>query len=492
MTVDKDTRGYIRYLHFKQDHHISRIAAQTGISRKTVKAILDGKPLMENRTRNSKLESFKPPIQALLNDKPQLPTTLILEKIQALGYSGSRTILYDYVRQQRLGQQPAYIPLQMLPGEQAQVDWGYCDTISCGQHRRKLYVFCMTLSYSRYFFLEFTVSMDMDTFLACHIHAFNFLAGVPKTILYDNLKSVVTQRIGQEVTFNARHFDFAAFYGFAPRVCNIRKANEKGRVERMIQYIKGNLLNRGPFDDFDQLRAESKIWLKQVANKRLHSVTRKVPEEAFLQAEQAHLLPLPAQQYDYCQPLPLPVSKDCLVQFQTNKYSLPSHYAYKTVTLKATTAELRLYYDNQLIATHLRCYDKYQLIKNPDHYRELLEQKRRAETTIMIGKFEQLCAESKVYLSGLLNHQKNVHYHVAKILELATLFGRTVVSAAMVKALQYEAFHWEYIKNIVLETHGSNYQVPVSPQTHQEIMKLEIEPPDLSKYDQPQESNDEQ
>jgi len=483
MTLDKDTRGYIRYLHFNQQHNISHISAKTGFSRKTIKRILEDKAPAESRSKSSKLDAFKPQIQTILSDKPLLPTILILEKIRAQGYNGGRTIVYDYVLQQRTVQRPAYIPLETLPGEQAQVDWGYCDTISCGQHRRKLYVFCMSLSYSRYFFLEFTVSMDMDTFLACHIHGFNFFEGVPKTILYDNLKSVVSQRVGKEVSFNARYFDFATFYGFSPRVCNPGKAHEKGRVERMIQYIKGNFLNRGPFDNFDQIRADSKIWLKQVANKRLHSVTRKVPQEAFNQEEQPHLLQLPPTAYDYRQPYPLPVSKQCLVQFQTNKYSIPSDYAYKTVTLKASSAEIEIYYDNQAIASHHRCYDKYQLIKNPDHYKGLLEKKRRAESAVMIGKFETLCPESKAYLSGLVKYQKNVHYHVAKILELATLFDKTVVSAAIVKALQHQAFHWEYIKNIVLETHGANYQTPISLQ-NREIMGLDIEPPDLSKYDE--------
>jgi transposase len=483
MSIDNDTRGYIRYLHFNQHDNISHISAKTGVSRKTIKRILDGKLPRENRSQSSKLDPFKPQIQTILSEKPLMPTILILEKIRAQGYRGGRTIVYDYVLQQRTSQRPAYIPLETLPGEQAQVDWGYCDTISCGQHRRKLYVFCMSLSYSRYFFLEFTVSMDMDTFLACHIHGFHFFEGVPKTILYDNLKSVVSHRVGKEVTFNARHFDFAAFYGFSPRLCNIGKAHEKGRVERMIQYIKGNFLNRGPFESFDQIRADSKIWLKQVANKRLHSVTRKIPQEAFDQQEQPHLLQLPPTAYDYCKPYPLPVSKQCLLQFQTNKYSVPSEYAYKTVTVKASTAEIHISYDHQTIATHRRCYDKYQLIKNPDHYKRLLEKKRQAESTVMIGKFEKLCPESKAYLSGLLNHQKNVHYHVAKILELAALFGKTVVSAAIVKALQHQAFPWEYIKNIVLETHGANYQVPISLQ-NKEIMALDIEPPDLSKYDE--------
>ena len=491
MTINKDTRGFIRYLHFNEEQKISAISKKTGVSRKTVRTILDGKQLQEERMKGSKLDPFITQIQAILAEKPLIPTVLILDKIRASGYDGGRTILYEYVFKLRTKQKPAFVPLEMLPGEQAQVDWGHCGTISCGQHKRKLYVFCMTLSYSRYSYLEFTVSLDMDTFLAAHIHAFDFFQGIPKSILYDNLKSVVSTRISNEITFNARHFDFASFYGFSPRVCNIRKANEKGRVERMIQYIKNNFLNRGPFENFEQIKFEGKNWLLTVANKRLHSVTRKIPEEAFVMEEKPLLLKLPLNGYDYSKPYPLPVTNECLVHFQTNKYSVPSDYAHQTVTLKSTTQEIRIYYDNQMIALHSRCYDKFQLIKNPDHYKALLEKKRRAENSISIVRFSRISAESKAYLSGLIRSQKNVHYHVAKILELCTLFGKTVVSSAIARALQHGAFHWEYIKNIILETNMSSYQPPIATQNKKEIMAMDIEPPDLSKYDQ-KELDDEQ
>jgi transposase len=484
MAIDKDTRGYIRYLHLKQACSISHISEKTGVCRKTIRDILQDKQPLSKRMTTSKLDAFKQQIQSILQQKPQITTTLILEKIRNHGFSGGKSIVYEYVAQLRNQQKEAFIPLQTLPGEQAQVDWAHCGTSCCGQHNRKLYVFCMTLSYSRYLFLEFTVSMDMDTFLACHVHAFNFFDGVPQHILYDNLKSVVIGRVGKEIIFNHRHLDFALHYGFSPKPCNVRKANEKGKVERVIDYIKGNFMKRGPYENFQQIKYESKSWLVSIANKRLHTVTRKVPEAAFLQEEKQHLLKLPAIGYDCYAPIPVTVNKLCLITFQTNKYSVPSEYAHQTVTLKATSHEIQLYSNNKQIASHRRCYDKFQLIKNPDHYKKLLEKKRNARVHLEIEQFEQLSAESKSYLSGLLKHQKNVHYHVKKIFELATLFGKTAVSGAIAKALKHQAFHWEYIKNIILETGLANYQAPVSPTYAKDIMELDVQAPDLSKYDE--------
>lgn len=484
MAIDQDSRGYVRYLHFKEHHTISKIARKTGISRKTIRDILGGREPSDIKIKGSKLEPYKDTIKEILEQKPGLSVVLIFEKLREKGYDGGRTIVYDYIAKLRKTFKEAYVHRETLPGQEAQVDWGYCGTISCGQHSRKLYVFCMLLSYSRYFYLEFTVSMDMDTFSACHVHAFQFFEGIPQSILYDNLKSVVIQRIGNEITFNSRHLDSSLFYGFTPRICNVRQPHEKGGVEKMIHYIRKNFLARGPYEDFNHIKLESKNWLSNIANKRLHSVTRKVPVEAFRKEEKSLLLPLPPVDYDYSMPKPVSVSKDCLVKFQTNKYSVPYTYASQVVILKATTTQVRIYSNNSQIALHPRCYDKYQIIKNPDHYKGLLEKKKRARKSAAIERFEKLCVESNEYLQGLLIHQKNVHYHIRKILDLCTLFGKTAVSDAMVKALAHKAFHWEYIKNILFESASCHLNPVVSPKHMKEIMEMDVPIPDLSKYDE--------
>jgi transposase len=227
MRIDEDTRGHVRYLYFKQEYSIRAINRKLGISRKSIRNILADKPQRGKRTKESKLDSFKDEIKTILKDKPRISTVLLFEMLREKGYDGGRTIVYDYISHLKRQEKPAYFHIEILPGEQAQVDWGHCGTINCGLHQRKLYVFCMTLSYSRYLYIEFTVSMDMETFLAAHIHAFHFYGGIPKGILYDNLKSVVSRRVKQEIIFNAHYMDFARFYDFSPLVCNIRKPHEK-------------------------------------------------------------------------------------------------------------------------------------------------------------------------------------------------------------------------------------------------------------------------
>ncbi|MBA7542007.1 hypothetical protein ES705_34323 [subsurface metagenome] len=128
---------------------------------------------------------------------------LILEKIRILGYNGGKSILGEYLHEIRKIKQNAFLNIETLPGIEVQVDWASCDSISCGKHKRKLYLFCMVLSYSRYMYISFTTSMDTNTFIACHIKAFKFFHGIPKTLLYDNLKSVVNFRYRKQIRFNA-------------------------------------------------------------------------------------------------------------------------------------------------------------------------------------------------------------------------------------------------------------------------------------------------
>lgn len=485
--MDKDKKGYIRFLYNNRNLNITQISKETGVCRKTVRrAIAEEKP--ERKQKESKLDPYKKEIESIVEDNPQISNLLILEKIKEKGYQGGRSILGDYLQELRRKRKGAYITVETLPGKEAQVDWAYCGDISCGKYRRKLYLFCMVLSYSRYLYIEFTVSMRLDTFLACHINAFNFFGGIPKTILYDNLKSVVSARYGKQISFNARFLDFASYYGFNPKVCNIRQANEKGKVERAIRYIKNNFLSRYNSDfkesNFEHIRAQSMIWLNKIANLRVHSVTRKKPAEYFLSEEKEHLLILPHSHYDYAQPQPKKVHKTSLLEFETNKYSLPSDYANQTVLLKAYLNELKILNSQyEIITSHKRCYDKHCKIINPEHYKELIEKKKKAAINIRLRNFIGLSPEAEEYLKGLTAQLRNVYFHVDKILELETIFGKTAVAQSIARALNYNAFGWEYIKNILLQSSSVIPKIKPGFNNSEDLMNIDVDVPDLALYD---------
>ncbi len=189
------------------------------------------------------LDAFKPFIVATLNDHPRLRGSRLYQMLQNRGYVGGIAQLHRYVRMVRPeSSTEGYLALETLPGEQAQVDWAHCGKVRIGAALRPLLLFVMVLSSSRRLFARFFLDARMDHFRRGHIEAFAYFGGVPRELLYDNLKSVVLERVGEHVRFNPQILELASHYCFAPKPCAVYRGNEKGKVERAIQYIRTSFL----------------------------------------------------------------------------------------------------------------------------------------------------------------------------------------------------------------------------------------------------------
>ncbi len=487
--MDKDKKGYIRFLFNQNKQTISQISREVNLSRLTVRRILNNDNEQRKRKKRvSKLDSYKEEIQYILTQQPALSNILILQRLKQKGYQGGRSILSDYLLALRRKDNQAYLNIETLPGREAQADWAYCGEISCGGYKRKLYMFCMVMSFSRYLYIEFTVSMKLSTFLCCHINALNFFGGVPENILYDNLKSVVISHMGNKVNYNGCFLDFASWYGFNPKACNLGAGNEKGKVERAIQYVKNNFLSSYRYDypegNFEHIKSQSMIWLNKTANRREHSVTHKVPGDYFESEEKQHLQSLTEKSYDYAEIQTRPVSKDCLVKYETNRYSVPSENAGQILTVKAYSGVIKIYNGQSIqVANHRRVYDKYCVIKDPEHYKRLLEHKKKAQHSIRREKFKALCPEANTYLEGLNSELSNPDFHVEKILSLADIYGNTAAAGAIARAAGYRAYSWEYIKNILLHSGLPAKSSLSNLLQRKELLDIDIDARDLSFYD---------
>jgi len=214
----------------KQGHSIRKIAKLTGNSRNTVRRILRQKApgKYDAAARTSRLEPFKEYVKKRYQEYA-LSAVRILEEIKPMGYCGS---IYPLRRYLQILAEPARAAAKMTvrfetaPGEQAQVDWAYCDRFPDAQGKMiSIYVFVMVLCFSRMMFIKFTTSMRLPVLLACHLEAFNFFGGWTKGLLYDNMKQV---RISQS-EWNPQFLDFANYYGIVPKTCRIRRARQKGK-----------------------------------------------------------------------------------------------------------------------------------------------------------------------------------------------------------------------------------------------------------------------
>jgi transposase len=485
VVIDYETFAKIHDCRDRQGLTIVQTARALGLHPQTV-ATWSARARFEprrSRPRGSVLDPFKTRITRLLDTHPY-SAQQIFQRLREEGYGGGMTILRDYVRRIRPPRRPVYLKLHFAPGECAQVDWGSYGTVAVDNTRRRLSFFVMVLAFSRRMYVEFTVSQTMEHFLACHEHAFAAFGGVPSKIMVDNLKSAVLQRLaGAAPVFNPRYLDFARHHGFAIAPCNVRRGNEKGRVESGVGYVKKNFLHGLEPADLGSLQAAAQVWLDTIANVRIHGETQQRPVDLFAQ-EREHLQPLNPNPYDAAHTATSVASSQFRITLDTNHYSVPASYAHRRVTVKAWPDRVCIYFDNQLIARHARRYGRHLDIEDADHAKALLARRSRAREQRLMMRFLALSPDAAAYYDGLEQRRLNARHHVRKILALAEIYPADAMARAIADGLAFQAFSAEYITNI-LEARARALPEPGPLQLirRHDLLDIDIAPPDLNAYE---------
>jgi len=489
--IDYELYCKIKNLHENKSLNPSQIAAELAVDRRTICKWIDEKQYRPRRKTKKacKLDPFKGEVTRMLDSHPYTAVQ-IFNKIQEQGFDGSYSMVKKYVRKIRPKHTQAFLTLSFAPGESAQVDWGSYGSVRVGSTSRRLSFFVMVLCYSRMMYAEFFVSQTMEHFLCAHQHAFDYFKGVPANIMVDNLKSAVLRRaVGNEPVFNPKYLDFANHYGFTIKPCNVRKGNEKGRVENAVGYIKKNFLSGTDIPNFESIHAAFADWLDRIANARIHGTTRKQPVELW-QKEKPCLLPLPVQPFDIGTISQVRASSQFRITMDTNRYSVPAEYAGTRLTVKIYPDRLCIYNDEKLVARHVRSYDRHRDFENPDHPKALLEQRRKAGVQKIFARFLMLSPRAEEYYQMLANRRMNPRHHVRKIVALSEIYGKDAVTRAMEDAFTFQAFSCEYIANI-LEQRARIIQKPGALQLtrREDLLDIEIQQPDMTLY-QPKNKED--
>jgi transposase len=471
-------------LHEREGLKASQIAGVLDLDPKTVAYWL-GQERFRPRTstpRPSKLDPFKPQIRQMLEKYPY-SAAQVWQRLQEQGFAGGYSLVKAYVRTVRPRRQPAFLKLAFAPGECAQVDWGSFGSVRVGQTTRRLSFFVLVLCYSRLRYVEFTVSQTMEHFLACHQHAFEFIGGVPQSVMVDNLKSAVLKRtLGEAPVLNPKYVDFAKHNGFRIVPCHVGKGNEKGRVENGVGYVKKNFLAGLDIADFSLLAPAVKHWLDTVANVRVHGETRKPPLELW-QREKPHLGPLPVHPFDIATVSQVRASRPFRVTLDTNRYSVPAHLAGQSLTLKTYPDRLCLYHQSQLVARHSRSYDRHRDFEDPDHPKPLLEQRKKARDHKVFMRFLALSPQAELYYRQLELRRLNPHHHVRQIVALSDIFSHDAVARALADALEYGAFAADYIASLLEQrARFTPQESPLHLTRREDLLELQLQPPDLSLY----------
>ncbi len=358
----------IRFLQ-KQGHSVRQIARMTGHSRNTVRKLLRAKttPVPTPRERASKLDEHRDYLTQRWQAH-RLSAVRLLAEIQPRGFTGSVKIVRRFLAQLAAAHRTdprLTVRFETPPGEQAQCDWAEVGRYPQPDGRTiKVYAFVMVLGYSRYLYAEFTRSMDVATLIRCHQNAFAFFGGWPRRILYDNMRQVV---IGPD-RINPRFLDFVRHHGFEAKRCRPYRPRTKGKVERSVSYLRDRFLNGRTFDGLDDLNAQGRHWLGQVANVRIHGTTQarpcdRLPDEALTAA--AELNP-----YQVTHSTARTVSVEALVRYETNDYSVPARWVGARVSVDAGACVIHIRAGDLIIAQHPVNAGRGQRTESPAHVQE--------------------------------------------------------------------------------------------------------------------------
>jgi len=334
-----------------------------------------------SKPRRSKLDPFLPIIQEILKSDRQVhrkqrhTAQRIFERLRdEHNYEGGLTIVREAVRKLKQKNREVFLPLSHPPGE-AQVDYGFADVWLNGE-KTKVALFVMTLPYSDAIFVQAFPRECTESFLEGHKRAFEYFGGVPTRISYDNSKIAVARFVGRrERKVTGEFLRLKSHYLFAEHFCLVRRPNEKGHVERLLDFARRNYLV--PVPRVDSLETLNRHLVKRCQEDLKRQLRGKPSSKQTLLVEERKndFLRLPVQVFEARRLAQAKADSLSLVRFDRNSYSVPTKYAYRQITIVATIDEVRLIFEDKLIARHCRCWGREESFFEPVHYLALLERK---------------------------------------------------------------------------------------------------------------------
>ena len=484
--ISKVLEVKIKTLRQNEKWKIGGIAKELGIHPDVVKRVLgvSARPKFDDvnaALRVSVLDAWLPLIEKILEEHPQIKATRILDMLKSRGYSGSVYPIRNMCRMKRSSSNKAYLDLQFMPGEMAQVDWASFGSLQIGKHHRKVHAFVMVLAYSRRIYAHFFHDMCTTRVLEGHVLAFQAFGGSSREVLYDNMKTAVIENVGEGVRFQKDLLEIASHYAFIPRACNPRSGWEKGRVERAIRYIREGFFEGRKFENLIDLNAQMDVWLNSVTLNRKwtddHTITVR---DAF---ELERLCPLPSDSFDPYEERTVLVDKKAMVNFDTNCYPVNPDYAGGRLTLRATHSQIKIMTESETIHTYQRLWSKHETLRVPQHQEEIARKRKLKTHRVARSSLEKTLASGRNLMNCWAELDENIQQNARRVLELVTTYGVKNVEAAAQLAMENGTPRSCSIAHILAENHNiskssDNFKLS------QELSNVHIERKSTETYDE--------
>ncbi len=440
------------HLMAKRGRSIRQIAEELGHSPTTISRVLqepmDRPP--KRRQRRSQIDPYREQIERWLDE--ELPVVRMLELARGepeQPYGGSRSQFGEMVRrirQVRDQEQAAReVPIRFegLPGEYLQVDWGEIRRFPFTQQAPATrYFLTCRLKYSRWSWVCWADTMRQETLIRGLVDCFVALGFVPWVLVFDNMKTVTSGRdASNQPLWTPALLQLAAEFSFHPQACDPRAGNQKGSVESLVKWVKGNFLPGRVFMDDADLAAQTGEWLT-MANTRVSSATGVAPLDR-LDAEVRTGGRLPATANDYGLLLPGQVAADATVAVLGNRYSVPVAHVRAPVIIRLHRERVRIYRDTILLADHSRAADGgRERIMDPTHFAPLFDRKPRAQAMLYRDALLELGEPAPAFLSALSRHQRaRLQPEIRAVYTLYEQYGANQLLVAMGLALNAGTYH---------------------------------------------------
>jgi len=438
---------------YEKGHNKTKIGEILGIDRKTVRKFLkhpENDTHIEKKPHPSMLDKHREFIEVCISK--ELSATRIFQDLQRrYDFEGKYTTVRDYVRKLRNNRQKVFMQIETLPGEEAQVDFGYIGSINVGGKRKKAWVFVMTLSYSRYMFAKIVFDQSVKTFIQCHLDSFRYFGGITETVKIDNLKAGIIEANFYEPVVQRTYAAFAAHYGFWAQPCRVKTPTDKGMVEKAIDYIKDNCFKGREFKDIAEARDFLNYWLDSIANIRIHGTTKQKPIEVYKSTEKTALKELTTVDFIFSDSAKATLNTNCHLSYKSKYYSAPHQYIGMELDVIEVNSLVKIYFNQKEIAIHPLSDEKGKYITNKEHYPQ---HKNISSDDILLRQKGEMAAIGPEALEFFTQFtcqdalKKYDYRTISGILALNRKHDTTTINGACARAMYYGSLKYSTVRKI--------------------------------------------
>jgi transposase len=489
MTIDIAKEHEIRRLHDAEMWKRGTIAAELGVHPDVVDRALDRGAeraiLMPPRRRL--VDPYTGFIDETLKAHPRLRATRLFDMIRMRGYEGGIAVLRRHVAEVRpIPRGEVYLRTERLIGEQAQVDWAHVGSLAVTGGTRPLWVFVMLLAYSRAMWAELVFDLTVESLRRSLVRAASFFEGVTRQWLFDNPKTIVLDRHGDAIRYHPGLLEIAGALRVQPKLCRPRRPTDKGGVERINRYLHDRFFAARTITSIDDGNRQLLDFIRDIANTRPHPRFRDRTVAEVFAEEKPRLLSLPDALPETDLVAPASVDTTAFVRFGTNVYSVPPRYARGAITLVASDSEVRMLDGANVVAKHERSWGKHQRIEDPEHRRELLEQKRAGRLPKTRDRLLADVAGIDALYTRWVNVGRNVGLMTARTGKLLELYGAEILTKA-VAAVLARGLHDPGALALRCEEarRAAGSAMPVALELGAHVPDCNVTPHDLGQYDRP-------